>query len=55
VSTRLLDVGTYTLTVTATNCLDVTVRGTHTIVIGTPQRFFVYLPLVFTAGGLRGR
>jgi carboxypeptidase T len=45
VSVRALDVGTYTLVVTATNCVDALVTDTHTIVIGEPG-FYVYLPLV---------
>ena len=35
-SRRVLDAGTHTLTVTATNCADALVTGTHTIVITSP-------------------
>ncbi len=46
-SIRLLAAGTYTLTVTATNCLDVTVTDMHIVVIGAPPRYwYVYLPVV---------
>jgi carboxypeptidase T len=45
VSVRALDVGTYTLVVTATNCVDALVTDTHTIIIGEPG-FYIYLPLV---------
>ncbi len=46
-STRLLDVGAYTLTVTATNCTSTVVLDTHLIVITPVQRWSVYLPLVW--------
>jgi PKD repeat protein len=42
-SVRTLDVGTYTLAVTATNCLDAVVTDTHTVII---DWHIVYLPLV---------
>jgi PKD repeat protein len=45
VSVRALEVGTHTLTVTATNCADALVTDTHTIVIGEPG-YYIYLPLV---------
>jgi PKD repeat protein len=45
-STRLLNAGTYTLVVTATNCVDVSVVDTHTITVAEPQRWSIYLPLV---------
>jgi hypothetical protein len=42
---RFLDMGIYTLTVTATNCIEVLVTDTHTIVIAESVSR-VYLPIV---------
>ncbi len=46
-SVRSLEVGTHTLTVTATNCAGALVTDLHTILIApAPARFYLYLPLI---------
>jgi hypothetical protein len=46
-STRLFSAGTYTLVVTATNCVDVRVVDDHTVTIAEPPTYwYVYLPIV---------
>jgi hypothetical protein len=49
VSTRTLTVGLHTLTVTATNCVDGMVTGTHVITIGAPT-FWLYGPVSMNDG-----
>jgi PKD repeat protein len=43
---RSLDLGIHTLVVTATNCADALVTGTHTIEISPVPEFYIYLPIV---------
>jgi PKD repeat protein len=44
-SVRVLDMGTHTLAVTATNCTDAVVTDSHTIVVGK-RPAYIYLPLI---------
>jgi hypothetical protein len=49
-STRMLDVGTHTLMVTATNCAGVSVTDTHTILIAPDPDSSIYLPMIIRGG-----